>query len=158
MAVSLIRSRTLRNNRIQGKAELIVITRSNGTTTTRYFELQVPSREVDKSETKFWTQWNADTKQFFLQFAYKVESNKPVSVTIPPPPPPPPPPMNEMRPPGVGPPAPPQSMMQVPHSMHPPPLQMFNPVPPPPQLSRPMPPMSVAPMNPVPPPPALVSR
>ena len=25
--------------------------------------LQIPSREVDKSEGKFWTQWNADTKQ-----------------------------------------------------------------------------------------------
>eukprot|EP00057_Strongylocentrotus_purpuratus_P029353 XP_011683827.1 PREDICTED: splicing factor 3A subunit 2 [Strongylocentrotus purpuratus] len=29
---------------------------------------KVPSREVDKSENKFWTSWNKETKQFFLQF------------------------------------------------------------------------------------------
>ena len=28
-----------------------------------YFFFQVPSREVDKSEDKFWTEWNGDTKQ-----------------------------------------------------------------------------------------------
>ena len=32
---------------------------------------KVPSREVDKSETKFWSLWNKDTKEFFLQFAFK---------------------------------------------------------------------------------------
>ncbi|ETN79421.1 Bromodomain protein, partial [Necator americanus] len=30
-------------------------------------------REVDKSE-KFWTMWNKDTKQFFLQVAFRVDS------------------------------------------------------------------------------------
>lgn len=35
---------------------------------------KVPSREVDKSESKFWTLWNKESKQFFLQFAFKVES------------------------------------------------------------------------------------
>ena len=25
--------------------------------------LQVPSREIDKGEAKFWTHWNKDTKQ-----------------------------------------------------------------------------------------------
>ena len=35
--------------------------------------LQVPSREVDKTEGKFWSHWNTDTKQFFLQVAFKVE-------------------------------------------------------------------------------------
>ncbi|XP_065201727.1 splicing factor 3A subunit 2 [Planococcus citri] len=89
---------------------------------------KVPSREVDKSEQKFWTYWNADTKQFFLQFAYKLESNKPVVNPIPPPPPPPPiSQLSQMsvRPtPSVVPPPPP--------AMHPPPPPaLFNPVPPP---------------------------
>lgn len=34
---------------------------------------KVPSREVDKSEGRFWTYWNKDAKQFFLQFAFKVD-------------------------------------------------------------------------------------
>jgi splicing factor 3A subunit 2 len=74
----------------------------------------VPSREVDKTENKFWTLWNKETKEFFLQFAFKNNPNPdkrgppppgvPPNTLIPPPPPPPRPPM------------PPQ----------------FNPVPPPP--------------------------
>ena len=32
---------------------------------------QIPSREVDKGEKKMWTQWNPQTKQFFLQFYFK---------------------------------------------------------------------------------------
>ncbi|KAI1715567.1 pre-mRNA-splicing factor SF3a complex subunit 2 (Prp11) domain-containing protein [Ditylenchus destructor] len=32
---------------------------------------KIPSREVDKNEDKFWTLWNKDTKQFFMQFAFK---------------------------------------------------------------------------------------
>jgi len=53
---------------------------------------KLPSREVDKSETKFWSLWNRETKQFFLQFAYRLE-NKDVSMAglisgvVPPPPP-----------------------------------------------------------------------
>jgi splicing factor 3A subunit 2 len=35
---------------------------------------KIPSREVDKSERKFWTYWNKETKQFFLQFAFKFEN------------------------------------------------------------------------------------
>lgn len=35
---------------------------------------KVPSREVDKSEGKFWFFWNKESKQFFLQFSYKAES------------------------------------------------------------------------------------
>uniref|UniRef100_A0A914WNC2 Splicing factor 3A subunit 2 n=1 Tax=Plectus sambesii TaxID=2011161 RepID=A0A914WNC2_9BILA len=34
---------------------------------------KIPSREVDKSESKFWTLWNKDTKQFFMQFAFRLE-------------------------------------------------------------------------------------
>ncbi|CAF0756869.1 unnamed protein product [Didymodactylos carnosus] len=35
---------------------------------------KIPSREVDKSEGRFWTHFNLETKQFFLQFAFKLES------------------------------------------------------------------------------------
>ncbi|RWS07618.1 splicing factor 3A subunit-like protein, partial [Dinothrombium tinctorium] len=45
---------------------------------------KVPSREVDKSEGKFWTLWNKDSKQFFLQFAFKIEPGtimKPISTS-----------------------------------------------------------------------------
>ncbi|XP_011195449.1 splicing factor 3A subunit 2 [Zeugodacus cucurbitae] len=85
---------------------------------------KVPSREVEKTEGKFWTHWNRDTKQFFLQFSFKFEPK-----IIPPPPP-------QMHR-GLGPaggfpmPGPPR------------PHHMFNGVPPPP-------PMGVLP---VPPPP-----
>ncbi|XP_033638763.1 splicing factor 3A subunit 2-like [Asterias rubens] len=34
---------------------------------------KVPSREVDKADSKFWTSWNKETKQFFLQFHFKME-------------------------------------------------------------------------------------
>lgn len=44
---------------------------------------KVPSREVEKTEGKFWTYWNRDTKQFFLQFAFRLEAPK----MMPPPPP-----------------------------------------------------------------------
>lgn len=98
---------------------------------------KVPSREVDKTETKFWTHWNKDTKQFFLQFSFKIEPKTPMKaagfVGNPPPPlmkstvmppsfvPPPPMPPRNMVPP------PPRSMIPP---MGPPP--MFNPIPPPP--------------------------
>ncbi|KAL4713541.1 hypothetical protein ACJJTC_007779 [Scirpophaga incertulas] len=42
---------------------------------------KVPSREVEKHDSKFWTHWNKDTKQFFLQFAFKIEP-----LRMPPPP------------------------------------------------------------------------
>ncbi|XP_074604478.1 splicing factor 3a subunit 2 [Brevipalpus obovatus] len=35
---------------------------------------KVPSHEVDKNEEKFWTLWNKDSKQFFLQFAFRLEN------------------------------------------------------------------------------------
>lgn len=82
-----------------------------------FFTLQVPSREVEKAEGKFWTHWNKDTKQFFLQFAFKNE--KPSIGKVPPPP------MSMIRP-GLG----------APMVPPPPRTQMFNPnpVPPPPAL------------------------
>lgn len=33
---------------------------------------KIPSREIDKNEQRFWTHWNKDTKQFFLQFYFKI--------------------------------------------------------------------------------------
>lgn len=36
-----------------------------------FFFVQIPSREVDKAEEKFWVEWNQDTKQFFLQFHFR---------------------------------------------------------------------------------------
>ncbi|KAI8508884.1 Splicing factor 3A subunit 2 [Branchiostoma belcheri] len=41
---------------------------------------KIPSREVDKSEGKFWTQWNRETKQFFLQFHFKLDPKQQPSV------------------------------------------------------------------------------
>jgi len=60
---------------------------------------KIPSREVDKSDYKFWTLWNKDTKQFFMQFAFRnVDESNPM------PPPPMAPPMNMMPPTPVPPP------------------------------------------------------
>jgi len=76
---------------------------------------KIPSREVDKNEGKFWTHWNKDAKQFFLQFSFKLEGRKP-GMGPPPPPPPgiPRPPANIPPPPGVmggmAPPPPPRSV------------------------------------------------
>ncbi|XP_074834187.1 splicing factor 3A subunit 2 [Carettochelys insculpta] len=96
---------------------------------------KVPSREIDKAEGKFWTHWNRETKQFFLQFHFKMEK-PPAPQSIPPGPPtvkrpPPPPLMNGL------PPRPP-----LPDSMPPPP--------PPPPGGMTLPPMP--PSGPVPPP------
>ena len=35
---------------------------------------KVPSREIDKSEDKFWTHWNPISKQFFLQLAFRLDA------------------------------------------------------------------------------------
>lgn len=75
---------------------------------------KVPSREVDKSENKFWSLWNKDTKEFFLQFAFKISQSEKRG---------PPPP--QFRPPGMPP-------MHGGVSMVPPPPPAFAPVPPPP--------------------------
>lgn len=83
---------------------------------------KVPSREVEKTEGKFWTHWNRDTKQFFLQFSFKLEPK-----ILPPPPP------NLHR--ALGPPGG--------FPMPGPPRHMFNGVPPPP-------PMGVLPVPPPP--------
>ena len=110
-----------------------------------YGSFQVPSREVDKSDGKFWSLWNKDTKEFFLQFAFKnAQGDKkgppgigaaglglapptPAAATLlPPPPPRPPVPTAAGLPPPPMPPA-------MPVGMVPPPPQ-FNPVPPPPPM------------------------
>lgn len=107
---------------------------------------KVPSREIDKAENRFWTHWNRETKQFFLQFHFKMEKAITQSSG-------PAPPASVKRPPplmsGVGPhpsndslPPPPPGGMPVP------PLPPGAPGAPqmPPQM--PMPPM---PMRPPPP-------
>ncbi|CAB4060960.1 SF3A2 [Lepeophtheirus salmonis] len=88
---------------------------------------KVPSREVDKSETRFWSLWNKDTKEFFLQFAFKLNEGK--SSRMPPLPPPPPP---NLRPTNVPPPMPPTMIPRPPMSAMVPPPAGFHPVPPPP--------------------------
>jgi len=75
---------------------------------------KVPSREVDKSENKFWSLWNKDTKEFFLQFAFKITQNEKRG---------PPPP--HFRPPGMPP-------IHGGVGIVPPPPPSFAPVPPPP--------------------------
>lgn len=105
---------------------------------------KVPSREIDKAENRFWTHWNRETKQFFLQFHFKMEKALPQSSG---PAPPagvkrPPPLMSAPRPPNENMPPPPPGGMPVP------PLPPGAPGTPqmPPQM--PMPPM---PMRPPPP-------
>nr|XP_033791246.1 splicing factor 3A subunit 2-like [Geotrypetes seraphini] len=126
---------------------------------------KVPSREIDKAETKFWTHWNRETKQFFLQFHFKME--KPAvpqtvpaatpAVKRPAPPtlmnglPPPPPgglPLPPMPPAGPVPPGPPPS---VPPPSGPPPTGPPPSVPPPSVPPPSVPPPSVPPPS-VPPP------
>lgn len=90
---------------------------------------KVPSREVDKDSKKLWTHWNKETKQFFLQFAFKGD----VKIPAPAPPmgqqqqPPPPPPNVPQLP------LPPrQHRMPLPPRPPPPPGMMMRPGPPPP--------------------------
>ncbi|XP_056149505.1 splicing factor 3A subunit 2 [Lampris incognitus] len=111
---------------------------------------KVPSREIDKAENRFWTHWNRETKQFFLQFHFKMEKTVPQSSgsTAPPGVKRPPPLMTGLgpRPPNdTMPPPPPGGMPIVPL---PPGAPGGPPIPPqmPPQMS--MPPM---PMRPPPP-------
>lgn len=85
---------------------------------------KVPSREVDKSEGKFWVLCNKETKQFFLQFSFKVE---PKIIKLPAPPPSLPNPPQQIN-------APPQSMPPPLSAsiVQPPPRPMGMPPPPPP--------------------------
>ncbi|KAJ1529595.1 hypothetical protein ONE63_006364 [Megalurothrips usitatus] len=95
---------------------------------------KVPSREVDKE--KFWIHWNKDTKQFFLQFAFKLEKQggpgqmQGMQSLMP-----------SMGPSGSG----PNMQQPLPSHMLPPPPRpgpqpVFNPVPPPPPSGMMMPP------------------
>ncbi|KAB7493860.1 Splicing factor 3A subunit 2 [Armadillidium nasatum] len=143
---------------------------------------KVPSREVDKTENKFWTLWNKETKQFFLQFAFKVDPKAKIVPPAPPPPPgttfpagmPPPPPGVPVRPvmptgppPGLPPPPPgppgmspgrPPMRPMVPPPPAPPGHPGANRLPPPPPpmgalRPPPMPPGLSQPSNRAPPPP-----
>lgn len=107
---------------------------------------KVPSREIDKAENRFWTHWNRETKQFFLQFHFKME--KAITQSSGPVPPAgvkrPPPLMSGggPRPPSDGmPPPPPEGMSvpplppgapgapHIPHQMPMPPMPMRPPPP-----------------------------
>ncbi|CAG5131087.1 unnamed protein product [Candidula unifasciata] len=143
---------------------------------------KVPSREVDKDPRKLWTHWNKETKQFFLQFAFKVDSkigrapspkplqpasSLPPPMLIPPPPPPrlPPPPippgglgfMHQRLPPPplppLGVPPPPGvSMPPMPPGMMPPPPMMRPPGPPGMSMAPPPPPIPPPSASSIPPP------
>lgn len=137
---------------------------------------KVPSREVDKDGKKFWTHWNKETKQFFMQFAFKMEmkiqslmpptsSSGPtanqVPATLPPPPqnaPPPPssfPP--KMPPPPANLPPPPTNLPPPPTNLPPPPSMppMMRPGMPPMPPGMPMPPSGMPlPPSGMPPPPS----
>jgi len=86
---------------------------------------KVPSREVDKSDTRFWSHWNRETKEFFLQFSFKLVD--PRAGGRPPPPALIPPPARQSAPPSSLPPPP-----RPPGSAGVPPPPNFNPAPPPP--------------------------
>ncbi|XP_009561067.1 splicing factor 3A subunit 2 [Cuculus canorus] len=113
---------------------------------------KVPSREIDKAEGKFWTHWNRETKQFFLQFHFKMEK-PPAPPNLPPGPPtvkrpPPPPLMNGMPP---RPPLPDSMPPPPPGGMALPPMPPSGPVPPPPVPPQLPPAPGVPPPAPLPP-------
>lgn len=96
---------------------------------------KIPSREVDKEPKKFWTHWNKETKQFFLQFAFKMDKANTGPPKAPPPnlPLPPPIPSQQPPPPPIG--IRPQSMIPPPPNYHlPPPGSNLPPPPPPPNI------------------------
>jgi len=106
---------------------------------------------VDKE--KFWTHWNKDTKQFFLQFAFKHEKQLAPGQQPQHPIPAPTPPISgrPMMPSHLPPPPlPPSLIPPPPRPMQPPPMPpqqgMLNPIPPPPpkMMMMPPPPPSLA--------------
>ncbi|XP_074019818.1 splicing factor 3A subunit 2 [Numenius arquata] len=113
---------------------------------------KVPSREIDKAEGKFWTHWNRETKQFFLQFHFKMEK-PPAPPNLPPGPPtvkrPPPPPLMNGLPPR--PPLPDTMPPPPPGGMTLPPMPPSGPVPPPPVPPQLPPAPGVPPPAPLPP-------
>jgi len=138
---------------------------------------KVPSREVDKDSKRFWTHWNKETKQFFLQFAFKhdpkVGAGAPPAAPTPSGPTPqpptpgtervnPPPPASQPPPPQTqnnsGPPpshqGPPHGPSGPPPGMPPPP-RMPPPPMPPSGMSGPPPPGGPPPPRNMPPPPMM---
>ncbi|KAF2355509.1 SF3A2 domain [Trinorchestia longiramus] len=112
---------------------------------------KVPSREVDKGENRFWTLWNKETKQFFLQFSFKLDPK----AKLVPPGPPPPIPVSTSGPPLSHPPPPSSPMMRpLPHGPPPPSLLPPGPLGPPPAMPPPpRPPATRLPSGLPPPPP-----
>jgi len=90
---------------------------------------KVPSREVDKSEQRFWSHWNKETKEFFLQFSFKLADTRGGAVRPPPPAMLPPPGNATSRPPAASSlPPPPRPPSQVPQGVPPPPTFQGAPV------------------------------
>ncbi|XP_070566225.1 splicing factor 3A subunit 2-like [Ptychodera flava] len=120
---------------------------------------KVPSREVDKGEGKFWTQWNKETKQFFLQFAFKMDHRQQQPQPHqqpqhqPPAPPPPPPAVHQQQQQQQPPPQQPPQQPQNPGA--PPAPGTLPPRGPPPMSGPPPPPTSGGPSGMPPPPPRL---
>ncbi|XP_077580146.1 splicing factor 3A subunit 2 [Stigmatopora nigra] len=108
---------------------------------------KVPSREIDKAESRFWTHWNRETKQFFLQFHFKMEKAL-LPATGPPPPvvtKRPPPLMSAPRPQNDSVPPPPGGMILPPGAPGAP--QMPPQIPMPPMPMRPPPPEGISVAN-----------
>lgn len=110
---------------------------------------KVPSTEIDKSTSKFFSHWDPDSKMFTLQLYFKA---KPPDANKPQPPPTAPngttapgaPPPRPLAPPPHAPPPPPPAPQGPPPSGNPPRM----PLPPPPSMAN-------GPPRPMPPPPAL---
>ncbi|XP_057714341.1 splicing factor 3A subunit 2 [Corythoichthys intestinalis] len=105
---------------------------------------KVPSREIDKAESRFWTHWNRETKQFFLQFHFKMEKALLPATGAPPPAgmKRPPPLMSAARPQNESVPPPPGGMILPPGAPGTP--QMPTQIPMPPMPMRPPPPEAIS--------------
>lgn len=108
---------------------------------------KVPSREVDKDSRKFWTHWNKETKQFFMQFAFKIDMKITPLVSTQQPA------VNVQKLPASLPP-PPQNMPSFPARVPPPPANI--PAPPPSSTSSAIPPSHLPHPSGLPPPPGSV--
>ncbi|CAI7743261.1 unnamed protein product [Closterium sp. NIES-54] len=119
---------------------------------------KIPSTEIDKTPSKFFSHWNPDTKTFTLQLYFKPRPVAPTNPnahllpsSMPPHPHPPPPPLSSRPPPPTGPsprPPPPSYPSSMPPP--PPPPSSMPPPPPPSGYAPPPPPSGYAPPPPPP--------
>ncbi|CAI5462615.1 unnamed protein product [Closterium sp. Yama58-4] len=119
---------------------------------------KIPSTEIDKTPSKFFSHWNPDTKTFTLQLYFKPRPVAPTNPnahllpsSMPPHPHPPPPPLSSRPPPPTAPstrPTPPSYPSSMPPP--PPPPSAMPPPPPPSGYAPPPPPSGYAPPPPPP--------